>query len=115
MERRLYARVRRMWLGIGAAAFAVSVGAAPAFANVTLTPISTDPFTNGTSQHATEVEPDTLSNGSTIVSVFQQGRFFDGGASDIGFATSTDGGTTWSHGSLPGITGFTSPAGPFAR
>jgi hypothetical protein len=114
-DRRLYARARRAWFGIGAAAFAVSVGAAPAFANVALTQISTDPFTNTTSQHATEVEPDTLSNGSTIVSTFQQGRFFDGGASDIGFATSTDGGTTWSHGSLPGITGFTSPSGPFAR
>jgi hypothetical protein len=114
-EQRLYMCARRLWLGIGAAVLAVAVGAAPAFANVALTRISTDPFTNTTSQHATEVEPDTLSNGSTIVSTFQQGRFFDGGASDIGFATSTDGGSTWTHGSLPGITGFTSPSGPFAR
>src|SRR6266699_260385 len=114
-DRRLYTRARRAWVGIGAAAFALAVGAGPAFANVTLTRISTDPFTNTTSQHATEVEPDTLSNGSTIVSTFQQGRFFDGGASNIGFATSTDGGTTWTHGSLPGITTFSSPAGPYAR
>src|SRR5690242_12029019 len=48
--------------------------------------LSTDPFTNGTSQHKTQVEPDTFSFGSTIVSVFQSGRFFDGGSSDIGWA-----------------------------
>ena len=56
--------------------------------------ISTDPFTNSTSQHKTQVEPDTFSNGSTIVSAFQSGRFFDGGSSDIGWATSTNNGAT---------------------
>src|SRR6266700_106410 len=105
-------RARRAWLAAGAALAAVAVGAVPAAANVTLTMISSDPFNNSTSQHATEVEPDTFSNGSTIVSAFQQGRFFDGGASDIGFATSTDSGVTWTHGSLPGITSGT---GLFAR
>ena len=75
-----------------------------AAAQVTLTEISNDTFTNTTSQHDTEVEPASHSEGSTIVSVFQMGRFFDGGSSDIGFATSTDGGTTWTHGNLPGIT-----------
>ena len=68
--------------------------------------VSSDPFTNSTSQHATQVEPDTLSNGSTIVSAFQSGRFTDGGSSDLGWATSTDAGKTWSHGFLPGITTF---------
>src|SRR5262249_11819336 len=38
------------------------------------------------------------------VSAFQVGRIFDGGSSDIGFATSTDGGHTWTNGFLPGIT-----------
>ena len=71
---------------------------------VTLTQISTDTFTNNTSMHATEVEPDTFAVGNTIVSVFQVGRFSDGGASDVGFSTSTDGGATWTHGNLPGIT-----------
>jgi len=71
---------------------------------VPLTQISTDTFTNNTSQHATEVEADTYSVGSTIVSVFQMGRFTDGGASDVGFSTSTNGGSTWTHGNLPGIT-----------
>ena len=52
----------------------------------------TDSFTNATSQHRTEVEPDTFAGDSRIVSAFQVGRFFDGGATDIGFATSPDGG-----------------------
>src|SRR5271163_2236003 len=73
-------------------------------AQVPLTQISTDTFTNTTSQHETEVEPASYAVGSTIVSVFQVGRFTDGGASDIGFSTSTDGGTTWTNGELPGIT-----------
>jgi len=73
---------------------------------VALTKLSTDPYTNATSQHATEVEPDTFAFGSTIVSAFQVGRIHDGGGADIGFATSTDGGTTWNSGFLPGITIF---------
>jgi len=60
--------------------------------------ISSDLFTNSTSQHQTQVEPDSFSFGSTIVSVFQVGRIFNGGSSDIGWATSTDGGTTWTYG-----------------
>src|SRR5580700_2296538 len=64
-------------------------------AQVPVTQISTDTFTNSTSQHETEVEPASYSFGSTIVSVFQIGRFTDGGASDIGFSTSTNGGVTW--------------------
>jgi hypothetical protein len=78
-----------------------------------LTLVSTDPFTNSTSQHATEVEPDTFTAGNTIVSSSQVGRFNDGGASDISFNTSTDGGATWTHGMLPGITVF--QGGTFAR
>src|SRR5207253_2574391 len=55
-------------------------------------------------QHATEVEPDTFAFGSTIVTAFQVGRIHGGGASNIGFATPTDAGTTWNSGFLPGIT-----------
>ncbi|AUG75840.1 hypothetical protein CFP65_0919 [Kitasatospora sp. MMS16-BH015] len=66
--------------------------------------VSSDPFTNSTSQHATEVEPDTFAYGNTVVSSSQVGRFTDGGGSDISWNTSTDGGTTWQHGMLPGIT-----------
>ena len=60
--------------------------------------LSTDPYTNTTSQHKTEVEPDTFSFGSTMVSAFQVGRFFNGGASNIGFATTTNGGSSFTHG-----------------
>ena len=68
--------------------------------------ISSDPFTNPQGQHMTEVEPDVFAYGSTIVAAFQQGRTFTAGGSDIGFATSVDGGATWIAGSLPGITSF---------
>ena len=77
--------------------------------------LSKDPFTNASSQHKTQVEPDTFTFGSTIVSAFQSGRFFDGGSSDIGWATSTDNGTTWTNGFLPGTTPYSTPAGPYAR
>jgi BNR repeat protein len=107
--------------------FAVSAASALALfssigvsANVALTQISSDPYgTNGSgcpAQHATEVEPDTFSYGSTIVSAFQEGRFFDGGACNVGWATSTDGGATWpvsQSGSLPGTTVYA--GGTFAR
>lgn len=111
---------RHRWLTRAAAALTLSLLLALsstifAFANVTLTQLSTDPYTNSTSQHATEVEPDTYSFGSTIVSAFQVGRFNNGGASNVGFATSTDGGTTWTHGFLPGTTTFATPPGTYDR
>jgi len=80
-----------------------------------LVQLSSDPYTNTTSQHQTEVEPDTYSSGSTIVAAVQVGRFYDGGASNIGWATSTNGGSTWTHGFLPGTTPYSTPAGPYAR
>jgi hypothetical protein len=80
-----------------------------------LVQLSTDPYTNTTSQHQTEVEPDTFSSGSTIVSAFQVGRFEDGGASNIGFATSNDNGVTWTQGFLPGITRIENPSNPYDR
>jgi hypothetical protein len=78
--------------------------AGSATAQIPLTQLSTDTFTNTSSQHETEVEPASYAFGSTVVSVFQMGRFTDGGSSDIGFSTTTDGGMTWTHGNLPGIT-----------
>jgi hypothetical protein len=68
--------------------------------------LSTDTFTNSTSQHATEVEPGSFSFGSTIISSFQVARIHGGGAADIGYAISTDNGVSWSSGLLPGITTF---------
>jgi hypothetical protein len=75
-------------------------------ATVPITRLSTDTFTNSTSQHATEVEPDSMSFGSTIVAAFQVGRIRTGGSSDIGFAISTDDGLSWQNGFLPGLTTF---------
>jgi hypothetical protein len=105
------ASVRRSALGAVAAATLLA-GATTARANVPLTRVSADPFTNATSQHATELEPDTFAFGSTVVAAYQVGRFFDGGASDVGFARSTDGGATWGTSSF--LPGLTFSAGPFA-
>jgi hypothetical protein len=77
-----------------------------AVAQVTLTQLSEDTFTNNSSQHATEVEPGAFTWGSTTVTTFQVARIFSGGGADIGFATSTDGGAHWTNGFLPGITIF---------
>ncbi|MBI3731921.1 MAG: exo-alpha-sialidase [Chloroflexi bacterium] len=71
---------------------------------VTIVKLSTDPYTNTSSSHQTEVEPDSFAWGSTVVMVTQAGRFFDGGSSNIGWATSTDAGATWTNGFLNGIT-----------
>jgi hypothetical protein len=95
-----------------AASLAGTIGAAAA---VPLTEVGSDPFTNPQSQHATTVEPDTFAFGSTIVSVYQSGRYFNGGASGIGFSTSTDGGVNWTGGVLPELTVHQSPPGPYSR
>jgi len=105
----------RFALVLGTVAAAALVLSVAASATIPVVKIATDPFTNSTSQHKTIVEPDSYSFGSTIVSAAQFGRFFDGGASDIGFATSTNNGTSWTSGVMPGITGFTNPPGPYAR
>jgi len=102
-----------LFAAVVTAAFAVAV---PAQAQTTVTQISSDPFapnSTPTAAHATEVEPDTFAFGSTVVSVFQTGRVFNGGSSDIGFATSHDGGATWTHGFLPATTTASTPTGPF--
>src|SRR5215213_6661939 len=65
---------------------------------------NTAPYTNADSQHRTAVEPDTFAFGSKLVVAAQIGRFFDGGASGTGFATSTDNGATFTQGHLPGLT-----------
>jgi hypothetical protein len=101
---------------VAAAAFVLSLLLAPAAqAQVKLRQLSTDIFKNSSSQHATEVEPGTFAYGSTIVATFQMGRFYDGGSSDVGFATSTDGGSTWTHGVLPGVTNIQHKGNPYDR
>lgn len=75
--------------------------------------VSSDPFTNGGSEHATEVEPAVASSGNTVVAAFQTGRFYTYGSSDIGIAASLDGGMTWQSTTLPGTTHYALPAGPY--
>ena len=98
----------RRLLGMGVALVALLAFATAAEAAVLQ--VSVDPFTqatckaSSTTNHQTEVEPDTFASGSTIVAAYQVGRIFDGGACAIGFATSTDNGASWTSGLLPGIT-----------
>src|SRR5262249_19882055 len=77
------------------------------FAQNPLARISVDNLTNSDSNHQTEVEPDSFAWGNTIVSAFHVARrpgSIGWGSGDVGFATSTDGGVTWQHGLLPGLT-----------
>ena len=104
---------RRLQLVLALAILAALVASVPASANAAVQ-ILVDPFTTG-GQHRTVVEPDTYSAGSTIVAVAQVAVFFDGGANDIGFATSTNNGSSWTSGMLPGITPYTSVQGPYDR
>lgn len=103
-----------------AALAAAAVATTPALAaNEAIVKVSDDPYTNctGTSPqldaHATEVEPDTFASGSTFVTAFQVGRIFNGGACDIGFATTHNGGNSFTHGFLPSTTPASTPTGPF--
>jgi hypothetical protein len=101
---------RRVALGVALTA-ALTLSAAAA-ADAAVLQVSSDPFTqatckgSSTTNHQTEVEPDTFANGATIVSAFQVGRIYDGGACAIGFATSTNNGASWTSGLLPGITKY---------
>lgn len=97
-------RMARSWGLIATAATVLALNVPSAQAAVPLTKIISDPFVNSTSQHKAAVEPDTFAFGSTIVAATQSGRFFNGGSSDVAYATSIDSGATWTQGTLPGIT-----------
>jgi hypothetical protein len=77
-----------------------------------LTRVLTDPFADAVGYHQSAEEPSitsapnparagTLAKLSTIVGTEQVGRVFDGGASDIGYEISVNGGQSWNHGELP--------------
>ncbi len=89
----------------------VSTGSA---GSVISTPISIDIYTNSGPQHKTQVEPDSYAHGQTIVGVTQSGRYVNGGgASNNMWATSQNGGRTWTTGGLPGTT--INQGGPWPR
>jgi len=81
----------------------------------TETEVSSDPYTNATAMHATEVEPDTIAVGQQVMSVFQVGRFASGCSDDQGWAYSSDAGKTWAHGYMPSLTTSSTPPGKFSR
>src|SRR5256885_11908729 len=112
-SQRRFARTTTLVIAV---ATVLAVGVAGAQANVALTQVSADPYTNTTSQHATELEPDTFAYGGTVVATFQVGRVFNGGASDIGFVRSGNGGASWD---APGFLHLTFNSGnsssPYAR
>ena len=66
--------------------------------------VSLDPYASSDAQHQTEVEPDSFTFGRTTVATFQVGRRFEGAATNIGFAVTSDAGATWRSGLLPGLT-----------
>ena len=73
--------------------------------------LSRDPYTNPESQHETQAEPDSFTVGANTVTTFQVGRRNSGGATNLGFATSKDGGRTWRRGLLPNLTTASVPPG----
>ena len=63
---------------------------------ITLVQVSHDPLGGGGFEHHSEVEPDVVSHGDTVLAAFQVGRSATGGAEAIGVAVSTDDARTWS-------------------
>ncbi|HLJ69476.1 MAG TPA: sialidase family protein [Chloroflexota bacterium] len=93
------------WLGFTAIGGTASAGSS-------ITQISSDPFSAPTvGQHHTQVEPDIYAYGGTVVADVQQGRIDVGGSTDPGWATFN--GSSWQHGSFPGLTVNSSPPGPY--
>jgi hypothetical protein len=82
-----------------------------------LTPAAPDPIQDYV-QPDTEIEPSIAvnpANPRNVVTVYQEGRIADGGDATNGFATSFDGGKTWTTGELPGLTTYPGQGGVFER
>ena len=77
--------------------------------------VSEDPYSDPTTYHRTETEPDSFAFGSTIVSTFHVGKGRDCSATNLGWSVSTDAGSTWTDGLLPGTTAHATPPGPWER
>lgn len=109
--------VTALSLAVTSVAFAAGIAAAAPTSIPLSVQISTDPLLNVGAQHQSEVEPVTAAWGSTIVSTFQVGRFATqgSGAAATGWATSTNGGASWTHGLLTGINTATASPGNYPR
>ena len=109
-------RARSIWTAVAVAVLGLLVVATVSAGSVIPTPIGDDPYTDGGSghQHKTQLEPDSFAFGQTIVALTQSGRWFaGGGASNLVFSTSQNGGRTWTTGGLPGTT--VNSGGPWPR
>ena len=84
------------------AAVLAAATAAPASA-VGVTQIHTDPFTNAPASTRPRSSPTPSPSGHTIAT-FQVGRFFNGGASDIGLRAPPTAARRWTQDFLPGLT-----------
>jgi hypothetical protein len=100
---------------LGCAALTPPLASAAPRGGPAVVQVSADPYSNAAADHATEVEPDTVAVGRSVMSVFQVGRWDNGCADDIGWTLSNDAGHSWRHGYLPGLTRFSQPPGPFVR
>lgn len=87
-----------------AASVAVLASAADAIGKDHRSGIPGDPYTDPAGEHRTAVEPSAVAAGSTVVTAFQVGRHFVGGADNIAWARSTTKGASWTGAFLPGIT-----------
>jgi hypothetical protein len=109
----------RLWVVLGSALAAVAtvtlvtaLAASGSGSHPVLTRVLNDPFEDGIGYHASAEEPSiyaarnparagNLAKKSTIIATEQVGRVYDGGASDIGYEVSVNGGESWKHGELP--------------
>jgi hypothetical protein len=69
-------------------------------------------------QPDTQIEPSVAvnpANPRNAVAVYQEGRIADGGDATNGFATTFDGGQTWTCGELPGLTTYPGQGGVMER
>ena len=76
-----------------------------------LTRVSQDKLSDFIGFHHFEAQPSLAASGKTLVGVFEVGRAYNGGASAIGWGTSTNGGKSWKHGLLPATVISGGPAG----
>ena len=75
--------------------------------------LSRDPYSSFDGQHETHAEPHGAAWGRTIVVAYQVGRHEGGGADNIGWARSGDGGRTAGRGNSPSLTLLSRPAGSY--
>src|SRR5918912_756144 len=90
-----------------AAVLASLLAAAPASAVPTLVrDVKTGVWRGGSNHPA---------NPDNVVAGYQEGRIDSGGDATNGFATTFDGGKTWTYGELPGLTTYPGQTGTFDR